>query len=295
MPSLFSSRRSSRLETLRHLREEALETAARRSSQLLGKDQTCPNCARACTAQELVGSLYVCPGCGHHMPINAYLRLYQLLDSYTFRELWPDLTAPNAQDFPDYEQKLSAQREKTALHDAVVAGVGQLDGWSAVFAVLDGNFFMGSMGVAVGEKITRAVEYAQKNRLPLVIFSASGGAHMQEGILSLMQMAKTSAAIQRFSDAGGLYISVFTHPPTGGVTASFASLGDITLAEPGALIGFAGPRVIQQTIGQTLPEGFQTAEYQEEHGFVDQIVPRGQMRRTLSRILALHRKGVLHR
>ena len=165
----------------------------------------------------------------------------------------------------------------------------------AVFAVLDSRFFMASMGVAVGEKITRAVEYAQKHKLPLIIFSASGGARMQEGILSLMQMAKTSAAIERFSAAGGLYIAVYTHPTTGGVTASFASLGDITLAEPGALIGFAGPRVIRQTIGQELPEGFQRAEYLEEHGFVDQIVPRPQLRETLAQLLALHRKGVFHR
>ena len=150
---------------------------------------------------------------------------------------------------------------------------------------------MGSMGAAVGEKVTRCVEYAQRNRLPLIIFSASGGARMQEGILSLMQMAKTSAAIQRFREAGGLYISVLTHPTTGGVTASFASLGDITLAEPGALIGFAGPRVIEQTIGQTLPEGFQRSEYLEEHGFVDRIVPRGEMRATISKLLRLHEKG----
>ena len=172
-----------------------------------------------------------------------------------------------------------------------MAAVGKLDGISAVFAVLDSRFFMGSMGVAVGEKITRAAEYAQKHRLPLVIFSASGGARMQEGILSLMQMAKTSAAIRRFSDAGGLYISVFTHPTTGGVTASFASLGDIMLAEPGALIGFAGPRVIEQTIGEKLPEGFQSAEYLLEHGFLDAIVPRDALRATLLHLLKLHGKG----
>ena len=156
---------------------------------------------------------------------------------------------------------------------------------------LASRFFMGSMGVAVGEKITRCVEYAQRHRLPLIIFSASGGARMQEGILSLMQMAKTAAAIERFSEHGGLYISIFTHPTTGGVTASFASLGDIMLAEPGALIGFAGPRVIEQTIGEKLPEGFQTAEYLLEHGFVDAIVPRARLRTTLIRLLKLHGKG----
>jgi acetyl-CoA carboxylase carboxyl transferase subunit beta len=157
--------------------------------------------------------------------------------------------------------------------------------------VLDSRFFMGSMSSAVGEKITLAIEYATKNKLPLILFSASGGARMQEGILSLMQMAKTSAALSRLNEKGLLYISVLTDPTTGGVTASFASLGDITLAEPGALIGFAGPRVIQQTIGQTLPEGFQRAEYQQEHGFVDAVVPRAQMRDTLAQLLRLHEKG----
>ena len=294
MQPLFRSRRD-RLDRLRRQREEAVEAAARRSAVPPSGSQTCPGCGAECANQDLVRSEYVCPHCGYHLPIGAYLRLSLLLDPFTFRELWPGLTAPNALEFPGYEDKLAAQREKTALYDAAVSAVGKLNGISAVFAVLASRFFMGSMGVAVGEKITRAAEYAQKHRLPLIIFSASGGARMQEGILSLMQMAKTSAAIRRFSDAGGLYISVFTHPTTGGVTASFASLGDVTLAEPGALIGFAGPRVIRQTIGQELPDGFQRAEYLEEHGFVDQIVPRGQLRDTLAQLLALHRKGVLHR
>ena len=295
MQPLFRSRRD-RLDRLRRQREDAVKAAAQRSSlTAAGGSQTCPGCGRECQNQDLVKTEYVCPHCGYHLPIGAYLRLSLLLDPFTFQELWPELTAPNALDFPGYEQKLAAQREKTALSDAAVVATGKLDGRQAVFAVLDSRFFMGSMGVAVGEKITRGVEYAQKHKLPLIIFSASGGARMQEGILSLMQMAKTSAAIERFSEAGGLYISVFTHPTTGGVTASFASLGDITLAEPGALIGFAGPRVIQQTIGQELPEGFQRAEYLEEHGFVDQIVPRRQMRQVLSQLLFLHRKGVMHR
>ena len=167
-------------------------------------------------------------------------------------------------------------------------GIG---GVSVVAAVLDSRFFMGSMSTAVGEKITRAIEYAASKKLPLVIFSASGGARMQEGIFSLMQMAKTSAAIQRFSAKGGLYVSVLTHPTTGGVTASFASLGDIMLAEPGALIGFAGPRVIEQTIGEKLPAGFQRSEFQMEHGFVDQVVPRSQLRDTLIQVLQLHAGG----
>ena len=294
MQPLFRSRRD-RLDRLRRQREEAVEEATRRSAIPQNGTQTCPGCGAECANQDLVKTEYVCPHCGRHLSIGAYLRLSLLLDPFTFRELWPEMTAPNVLDFPGYEGKLTAQREKTALSDAAVAATGKLDGYQAVFAVLDSHFFMGSMGVAVGEKIARAAEYAQKHKLPLIIFSASGGARMQEGILSLMQMAKTSAAVERFQAAGGLYISVYTHPTTGGVTASFASLGDIVLAEPGALIGFAGPRVIRQTIGQELPEGFQRAEYLEEHGFVDQIVPRQKMRETLAQLLALHRKGVLHR
>ena len=186
---------------------------------------------------------------------------------------------------------MQAAQRKTGLTEAAVAATGTIGGRKCVVGVLDSRFFMGSMSAAVGEKITLAIEYAAKNRLPLILFAASGGARMQEGILSLMQMAKTSAALARFSEKGLLYISVLTDPTTGGVTASFASLGDIILAEPGALIGFAGPRVIQQTIGQTLPEGFQRAEFQEEHGFVDAVVPRLQMRDTLAQLLRLHEKG----
>ena len=290
MQPLFRSRRD-RLDRLRRQREEAVEAAARRSAIPENGTQTCPGCGAECANQELVKTEYVCPRCGYHLPIGAYLRLSLLLDPFSFRELWPEMTAPNVLDFPGYEGKLAAQREKTALPDAAVAATGKLDGYQAVFAVLDSRFFMGSMGVAVGEKITRTVEYAQKHKLPLIIFSASGGARMQEGILSLMQMAKTSAALARFSEKGLLYISVLTDPTTGGVTASFASLGDIILAEPGALIGFAGPRVIQQTTGQTLPEGFQRAEFQEEHAFVDAVVPRLQMRDTLAQLLRPHAKG----
>lgn len=251
----------------------------------------CPDCGAMVPKTELARTLYVCPKCGYHHPIGAYLRLSMLLDSKSFRELDEKLSAPNALKFPGYDEKLQAARKATGLIEGVVTARGKLDGHMAVFAVLDSRFFMGSMGAALGEKVTRAVEYADRAKLPLIIFSASGGARMQEGILSLMQMAKTSAALARFSEHGGFYISVLTHPTTGGVTASFASLGDITLAEPGALIGFAGPRVIEQTIGQTLPEGFQRAEYLEEHGFVDQIVPRNRMRETLSRLLKLHEKG----
>jgi len=194
--------------------------------------------------------------------------------------------------FPGYPAKLAAQREKTGMDEALIAVAGQIEGRACVAAVLDGGFFMGSMGTAVGERITIAIEYARDHDLPLIIFSASGGARMQEGIFSLMQMAKTGAAVADFSEHGGLFISVLTHPTTGGVTASFASLGDIMLAEPGALIGFAGPRVIEQTIGEKLPEGFQRSEFQLEHGFVDAIVPRTQMRETISKLLRLHESGV---
>ena len=177
------------------------------------------------------------------------------------------------------------------MNEAVVTAQGTIGGISCVVGVLDSRFMMGSMSAAVGEKLTLAIEFAMKKKLPIILFSASGGARMQEGIFSLMQMAKTSAALEKFAEKKLLYISVLTDPTTGGVTASFASLGDIILAEPGALIGFAGPRVIQQTIGETLPEGFQRAEYLEKHGFVDQVVPRSQMRDTLAQLLRLHGKG----
>ncbi|NCB62275.1 MAG: acetyl-CoA carboxylase carboxyltransferase subunit beta [Clostridia bacterium] len=251
----------------------------------------CPGCGALIPKAELARTLYVCPKCGFHHPIGAYLRLSMLLDSGSFRELDEKLTGKNPLAFPGYDEKLAAQRRGTGLNEAVVTARGKVDKRTVVIAVLDSHFMMGSMSAAVGEKVTRAVEYAQKLGCPLVICSASGGARMQEGILSLMQMAKTSAAVRRFSDAGGLYVSILTHPTTGGVTASFASLGDVTLAEPGALIGFAGPRVIEQTIGQTLPDGFQTAEYLEAHGFVDRIVPRAQLRDTVSLLLKLHEKG----
>ena len=231
------------------------------------------------------------PKCGFHAPIDAYYRLSNILDPGSFQELEEKLSPADPLTFPDYPARLAELEEKTGLKDAAVAALGRVEGRGAVFAVLDSRFLMGSMGTAVGEKVTRATEYAGKKKLPLVIFSASGGARMQEGIFSLTQMAKTAAAIQRFQSGGGLYISCLTHPTTGGVTASFASLGDIMLAEPGALIGFAGPRVIEQTIKEQLPQGFQRAEYLLDHGFLDRIVPRSEWRAVLSQLLALHEKG----
>ena len=224
-------------------------------------------------------------------PLGGWARLNLVFDEGTARELAMEAHGEDPLGFPGYADKLAAQRAKTGLDEAAVAAEGRIGGERAVVCALDSRFMMGSMGTGVGERVTRAVEHAAAHRLPLIIFSASGGARMQEGVFSLLQMAKTSAAIARFQEAGGLFISVLTHPTTGGVTASFASLGDITLAEPGALIGFAGPRVIEQTIGERLPEGFQRSEFQLAHGFVDQIVPREQMRETLALLLRLHSRA----
>ncbi len=251
---------------------------------------TCPKCNQIFNKKEIKDNLNVCLACGHHYVISADKRLKNLVDKGSFKPLKCKVAFTNPLDYPDYEDKILSLQEKTGLDEAVLAGVAKIDGYEAVIAVMSSKFLMGSMGIAVGEKITNAVEYADKKKLPLIIFTASGGARMQEGIMSLMQMAKTSAAVEKFNNNGGLYISVLTHPTTGGVTASFATLGDITLAEPEALIGFAGPRVIEQTIGQKLPDGFQRSEFLQEHGFVDQIVPRDKMRETLAHILRLHSK-----
>ena len=283
MIPVFNKHRKHML-ALKALREGQVSTSAQ-------SDIVCPKCGAATPKADLTKQLYVCPACGYHFHIGAYFRLSLVLDSGSFRELEENLTSSDPLVFPGYQEKLEQAKQKTGLNEAVVTATGRIEGWKVAIGVLDSRFLMGSMSAAVGEKITRLIEFAAKNRLPLILFSASGGARMQEGILSLMQMAKTSAAIARFSQRGGLFISVLTDPTPGGVTASFASLGDITLAEPGALIGFAGPRVIEQTIGQTLPEGFQRAEYLEEHGFVDQIVPRRKMRQVLSQLLRLHGKG----
>ena len=276
------------------MRERTFQLKAKRDAGAIWHEPQfveCKQCGRRAARTLWTKSLYVCPNCGYHMPIGGYYRLSLVLDHGSFRELDADLAPQDVLHFPEYEEKLTAAQNKTGLREAAVTATGRIGGVACVAAVLDSRFFMGSMSTAVGDKITRAVEYATAKRLPLVIFSASGGARMQEGIFSLMQMAKTSAAIQRFSAKGELYVSVLTHPTTGGVTASFASLGDIMLAEPGALIGFAGPRVIEQTIGEKLPAGFQRSEFQMEHGFVDQVVPRSQLRDTLIQVLQLHAGG----
>ena len=273
-------------------RARLLAMKALRDGHAAGQETVeCSGCGQTLLRKELAQSLSVCPRCGYHFPMGAYYRLSTLLDPGSFRELYEKLPAGDPLRFPGYRSKLSAAQRRTGLTEAVVAAAGTIDGHRCVVGVMDSRFLMGSMSAAVGEKITLAIEYAGKNKLPLILFTASGGARMQEGILSLMQMAKTSAALARFSEKGLFYLTVLTNPTTGGVTASFASLGDIILAEPGALIGFAGPRVIQQTIGETLPEGFQRSEYQEEHGFVDAVVPRRELRSTLSQLLKLHERG----
>ena len=220
--------------------------------------------------------------------LSAKNRIYYIIDKGSFIETNKKLKFSNPIEFPEYEEKYNKAVNRTNMNEAVITGIASIEGIKCMLAVMDKRFFMASMGRVVGEKITAAVELADRKKLPLIIYCASGGARMQEGIFSLMQMAKTSAAIEKFSSNGGLYIAVLTNPTTGGVTASFASLADITLAEPKALIGFAGPRVIEQTIGKKLPEGFQTAEYLKEHGFIDEIVPIKEQREVLAKLLRLH-------
>ena len=248
----------------------------------------CNKCGAAIIAEDVKQGNYICPKCGGYFRIHAYRRIQMVIDEGTFEEWDHDLTGGNPVNYKGYPEKVQALQEKTGLKEAVVTGRGKINGRETVIAVCDGRFLMASMGWAVGEKITRAVERATEEKLPAIIFACSGGARMQEGITSLMQMAKTSAALERHSKAGLLYVSVLTEPTTGGVTASFAMLGDIILAEPGALIGFAGPRVIEQTIRQKLPKGFQRAEFLVEHGFVDDIVRRENLKETLGKILEMH-------
>lgn len=248
----------------------------------------CNKCGAAIIAEDVKQGNYICPKCGGYFRIHAYRRIQMVIDEGTFEEWDHDLTGGNPVNYKGYPEKVQALQEKTGLKEAVVTGRGKINGRETVIAVCDGRFLMASMGWAVGEKITRAVERATEEKLPVIIFACSGGARMQEGITSLMQMAKTSAALERHSKAGLLYVSVLTEPTTGGVTASFAMLGDIILAEPGALIGFAGPRVIEQTIRQKLPKGFQRAEFLVEHGFVDDIVRREDLKETLGKLLEMH-------
>lgn len=253
----------------------------------------CSNCGGTIIAEEMVDNLYICPKCDGYFRVTARARLNMVVDPDSFEEWDEELVSENPLDFEGYEEKLVQVRNKTELKESIVIGKAKIHGQDTVIGVCDSRFLMGSMGWGMGEKITRAVEKATDELLPIVLFACSGGARMQEGIVSLMQMSKTAAALKRHSDAGGLYISVLTDPTTGGVTASFAMLGDFILAEPKALIGFAGPRVIEQTIGQKLPKGFQRSEFLLKHGFIDRIVERKKMRKTLGRILKMHNKDLV--
>lgn len=251
----------------------------------------CPRCSNVTLSEEFQANGKVCPNCNYHSRLTARERLNITIDKGSLEEFDANMISKNPIDFPDYDKKQQELRDKTGLKDAVITGKATIRGEQIVIIVMDSNFMMASMGSVVGEKITRAFEYATEHKLPVIAFTASGGARMQEGIVSLMQMAKTSGAVAKHSEAGLLYIAVMTDPTTGGVTASFASLGDIIIAEPKVLIGFAGRRVIEGTIKQRLPDDFQSAEFMMENGFVDMIVERKKMRRTLAHILKLHKQG----
>lgn len=260
-----------------------------RSDIPVGKWVKCNKCKEILYKESLHENFSICPNCGNHFRLSSRRRVEQIIDKDTFEEFNLNITTNNPLNMDDYIKKLETLKEKTGLDEAVKCGTGKINGEKIVLCIMDSNFMMGSMGKVVGEKITYSVEKAIELHIPIIIFCASGGARMQEGIVSLMQMAKTSASIKRLNKAGILYISVLTDPTYGGVTASFASLGDIILAETNAMIGFAGPRVIKQTIGEDLPEGFQTAEFLLEHGFVDKVVNRKNMKETLYKLLLFNK------
>jgi len=287
------------IQTLFSNRKEKIKIFKERINYRLNKNQktktipdnifkTCPKCNNSLPISELVKVDYVCSVCNHHFKLNAEDRINLLLDDNTFKEKDRRYISKNIDNFPKYTESLTKYKNQTGQNEAVVTGTGMIDNQKVAIAVMDSFFMMGSMGHIVGDKITRIIEFATKHHLPLLICSASGGARMQEGILSLVQMVKTSAALKRHSDADLLYISLITHPTTGGVSASFSSLGDIIIAEPKALYGFAGKRVIQDTINQELPEDFQSAEFCLESGFIDQIVERKNLKNNISTILKMH-------
>jgi acetyl-CoA carboxylase carboxyl transferase subunit beta len=248
----------------------------------------CPKCGTIQFSMELEKSMKVCSSCGYHFVLNGFERIQMTLDEANLLEYDADMVSVNPLDFPGYDEKIAQAMEKTGFNDGVITGEGTIGGFQVVFGVMSFEFFTGTLGSVVGEKITRAIEAAMQKRVPLIIFSTSAGARMQESILALMQMAKTSAALAKFQEQGGLYISVMTDPTLGGVSASFAMLGDIIIAEPGATIGFAGRRVVEQTIRQKLPDNFQTAEFNLKHGQLDKVVHRRDMRATLIKILDIH-------
>lgn len=272
-------------------KQEALQQPVSRRELPDGLWVKCPKCGEVLFSKDLEENQRVCLKCSHHLRISARARLEYLIDKNSFEEWDTELRSADPLGFPGYREKLAEAAESTGMSEGVLTGRASIEGNQTVLVFNESGFMMGSMGSVVGEKIARAVEKALELRLPVIIFSTSGGARMQEGILSLYQMAKTSAALAKLADAGILYISVLTDPTFGGVTASYASLGDIIIAEPGALIGFTGPRVIKQTMRQELPPGAQTAEFNQLHGSIDLIVERAQMRPTLARLLRYHREG----
>lgn len=256
--------------------------------EISGPTFKCPRCQGMFPLERYEELLRVCPSCNYHGRLSAQERIALTFDKNSFEEFDSEMISCDPISFPNYTEKQTGLREVTGLNDAIVTGKALLKGLPVVVGIMDSRYMMASMGSVVGEKIARAFEYATENKLPVIMFTASGGARMQEGIVSLMQMAKTSGAVKLHSDNGGLYITVLTDPTTGGVTASFASLGDIIIAEPKILIGFAGRRVIESTMKQRLPEDFQLAEFMQEKGFVDMIIERKKLRKTLAKLLAMH-------
>jgi acetyl-CoA carboxylase carboxyl transferase subunit beta len=268
--------------------DKPIEKPSEKSGVPAGLWTRCESCEHMVYEKEVAENLHVCPECGHHRRVDARTRIQQLVDPGTLEEFAQDLRSTDPLDFKDripYKERLALEQEKTGETDAIVVGKAFIRGRPVILGVMNPSFIMASMGAVVGEKVTRAIERAIEDNLPLVMVTASGGARMQEGMISLVQMAKTAAALARLDEAKGLYIVVTTDPTTAGVAASFASLGDVILAEPKAMIGFAGPRVIANTINAELPEGFQTAEFMLKHGFVDRIVPRADLRREIARII----------
>jgi acetyl-coA carboxylase, carboxyl transferase, beta subunit len=280
MNGLFNKKREN-LKTLFHLREKE---KVRKNTKL----HVCPLCEESISQEELRNNVFICPRCQGYLSMPAYARIENLSDEKSFKVMKEELKVNNPLNFYGYDDKLDLARERTGLSDAIVIGTCKIDGHKVALGVMDNRFMMASMGTVVGEKLTYLIEYASRKNLPLVLVISSGGARMQEGIFSLMQMAKTTQAIERYKLGKKPYIALLTHPTTGGVWASFASIADITLAENNALIGFAGPRVIQNTIGEILPEGFQRSEYQLEHGAIDQVINREEVKNIVSLLLNLH-------
>ena len=289
MEELFKARKE-KLSIFKELRKKVGNN--KRIDVPEGLYTKCDQCHESILTETLKDNYYVCPKCGQHLKMYARRRLDVLFDNQKYREMYNYLQTSDPLLFPGYLEKIKGLQEATGLDDGVIVASGRINNQKVVVCVMDSRFLMGSMGSVVGEKITRGIEHATRKKRPVIIFTTSGGARMQEGIISLMQMAKTSAALAKHHAAGLLYISYITNPTTGGVTASFATLGDIIIGEPNALIGFAGPRVIESTIKQKLPEGFQRTEFMQDQGFVDLIVERKDMKEKISLLLKMHSKGV---